>query len=326
MDRRYWLLFIAILVAFSSLIFFLPQNWIIYGIPLFILLILPATIQGNWMNFLLTSVLSTLAGVYLLNLRGFDKIGSISPFIILVGVGAAIKGFLIVLRRRQKSDEKEINILYRFAGEISHEIRNPLASIKGALKFVHAGKGKEEQNKELVETALNEISRIEEIVNKFSSWTKLERVEKKAVDLNILIEEVLSGFTRNEKVEVHTDSDSDLPLFIRGDRTVLYMAFSNVIRNAFESMPDGGVLKVRLSRQGNKAQVSISDIGSGIKPDDIPHIFEPFFSRKNGSSGLGLPIALRAIEAHGGDIKVKSAAGKGSTFSIQIPSEGGEQK
>ena len=166
-----------------------------------------------------------------------------------------------------------------------------------------------------------ELSRIEEIMNRFSSWAKLEQIEKRRIDLNILIEEVLTGFNQNEKVNVQISSDSDAPLFIRGDRTVLYMALSNIVRNALDSMSDGGVLKVHLSRHGNKAQILISDTGSGIRPEDILHIFEPFFSRKNGNSGLGLPIALRGIEAHGGDIKVKSALGKGSTFSVQIPAE-----
>ncbi|HEX3035721.1 MAG TPA: HAMP domain-containing sensor histidine kinase [Thermodesulfobacteriota bacterium] len=322
MNKKYWLFFVGILVVFNLLLFFLPRDWIIYGVPLFVFLILPAVIQGNWVDFLLTSIISTLAGVYLLNLRGFDNVGAIFPFLVMLGVGAIIKGFLIFQRERQKIDEKEINILYRFAGEISHEVRNPLATIKSALKLIQSDKGKEEQKKELVEIALNELSRIEEIMNKFSSWTKLEQIEKRKIDLNILIEEVLTGFNQNEKVNIQIVSDSDAPLFIRGDRTVLYMALTNIIRNAFESMSDGGVLKVHLSRQGTKAQILISDTGSGIRPEDLPHIFEPFFSRKNGNSGLGLPIALRAIEAHGGDIKVKSTFGKGATFSVQIPAEG----
>jgi signal transduction histidine kinase len=106
---------------------------------------------------------------------------------------------------------------------------------------------------------------------------------------------------------------------VDGDENQLRQAFLNLLRNAAEAMPEGGTLEVELLRQAGQARVRIRDTGTGIAADNLPRIFDPFFSTKHGGTGLGLALTQQIIGEHGGRIEVDSELGAGTTFTVWLP-------
>ena len=105
------------------------------------------------------------------------------------------------------------------------------------------------------------------------------------------------------------------------DRDQIKQAFYNVIRNAIQAMKTGGILRIRSGADETHQFISFSDTGGGIAPEDISRVFEPYFTTKPSGTGLGLAIVQRIVEAHGGEIRLDSEPGKGTTFTILLPAE-----
>ncbi|WP_287417949.1 HAMP domain-containing sensor histidine kinase, partial [Oceanithermus sp.] len=111
------------------------------------------------------------------------------------------------------------------------------------------------------------------------------------------------------------------PLLVRGEAGLLERALVNVLVNALEHTPKGGRVAVRLAEVDGEARVAVADTGSGIAPEDLPHLFERAFRKRDGGSGLGLAIAQQALRLHGGRIEVESERGRGSLFVLVLPSD-----
>jgi signal transduction histidine kinase len=103
------------------------------------------------------------------------------------------------------------------------------------------------------------------------------------------------------------------------DRDQMLQVLLNLVRNATEAMPRGGTLRLSARREGAEVLVSVSDTGPGIPPQDLPRVFEPYFTTKAGGTGLGLAIAERIVSEHGGRIEAASSPGQGATFTVRLP-------
>ena len=221
--------------------------------------------------------------------------------------------------------------LGRLAAGVAHEINNPLAIIneKAGLMKDLVDFSQEYQDREKlmsqVDSILRSVNRCREITHRLLGFAKRMDVKVETIHLNELLQEVFGflekeAFHRNIKVSFNLASDL-AP--IAHDRGQLQQVFLNIINNAFEAVEDGGNISIA-TRENEKDQgtveVAIADDGRGIHPDDLKHIFDPFYSKgKEQGTGLGLSISYGIIAKCGGDIRVESKVGKGSTFTVVLP-------
>jgi signal transduction histidine kinase len=213
-----------------------------------------------------------------------------------------------------------------------HEINNP---IQGLLTFSHLMQDildegelsaeSVEKFKKYVSLMSTELERCGNIISGLLSFSRQSEMAPRDIDLNDILEQVIALTHHKmeiQDIELGTDLSSH-PLIVSGDVNQLQQCFLNMIFNAIEAMPEGGQLHVTTEREkvNGNVLVEIQDTGSGIAKEDLAHIFDPFFSTKEEGegTGLGLSIVYGIVKNHGGDIRVESQKGKGSTFLLSFP-------
>jgi two-component system phosphate regulon sensor histidine kinase PhoR len=215
-------------------------------------------------------------------------------------------------------------------GNISHELRTPIAGIKAMVETLRSGAI---DDKEAAMDFLTRIdSEVDHLTQMVSELTELSRIETgraelrmSPVNLNLLVEEVvtqLNTLAQRQQVTITTDLATGLPI-IKADNDRIRQTLTNLVHNAIKFNHPGGRVTVSTKVDGESVTVSVSDTGIGISKEDLPHVFERFYkadkARPTGGSGLGLAIAKHVVQAHGGSIWAQSEEGKGSTFSFSLP-------
>jgi len=225
--------------------------------------------------------------------------------------------------------------LGRLAASVVHEINNPLSGILNYLRLMNRilGQGalSEEHQKKFqryVELIEKETDRCSQIVSGLLSFSRRsppsfgEVQIEKVLRLSVLLSQHKLELS---KIRLETDIEMDLPS-INGDFNQLQQSVINLIFNAVDAMPEGGILTLRsfLNRSSHKVVVTVRDTGHGIPQQNLPHIFEPFFTTKKEGygTGLGLSTVYGIVERHQGTISVESHVGKGTTFIIELPVSG----
>ncbi|MCD6186683.1 MAG: HAMP domain-containing protein [Desulfuromusa sp.] len=223
--------------------------------------------------------------------------------------------------RQQMARMDRLASLGRMSAGIAHEVRNPLTGVSLLLDDLHDRLLGKEDQQQLIRRALGEIERLESLVNEmlhFSSSPTPKLVYGKVE--NILQESLflIRKQCQQQEVKLLEEVADNLPeIMLDADR--LKQVFLNLLNNALDAMPDGGVLRVEVKTRMDKMMIRISDSGVGISAEKLPLIFEPFFTSKGQGTGLGLAISYNIISDHGGDIQVESSLGEGSTFTILLP-------
>jgi len=212
------------------------------------------------------------------------------------------------------------------AGGLAHEIKNPLSTLninlqllKEELQSMTGENCKRAYTK--TQVLQKEVQRLDEILNDFLRFAKGQELELKDHDMNEILDEVVDFVTpeiKQKKILILKSYDANLPL-CRIDSNLIKQAILNIIINAEQAMENGGELMVRTTRDKKYIQIDITDTGPGIPKDIIGKIFQVYFSTKKTGTGLGLPTAKRIIEDHRGTISVQSEEGKGTNFSITLP-------
>ncbi|HSB78444.1 MAG TPA: ATP-binding protein, partial [Candidatus Methylomirabilis sp.] len=220
-------------------------------------------------------------------------------------------------------------IVGQTATAVTHGIRTPLSALAINLQLLRRALDRQalspDQTRQLLSTADLEVDRINRTLEEFFRYARLPKPRFATVECNALVQQI-AAFLQGRAVEAHVDItlnlEDDLPP-IQADADQLREAVQNLASNAIEAMPNGGNLRFETRNAShNEAKgvmVRISDTGIGIAPQVRSHIFEPFRSTKSRGLGLGLPIALRIAEEHGGTIHCQSAEGAGTTFDILLP-------
>lgn len=210
--------------------------------------------------------------------------------------------------------------LGRLSAGIAHEVRNPLTGISLLLDDLHDRLATDPEKQHLMAKALNEIERVERLVSSLLSYAAPPQTEFRPTDLNLIIEDTLLFFRKSCEHQGITLSSrlAPVPPFpMDGDK--IRQALFNLLKNALEALPQGGEISIVTSVDRHSACITISDNGTGIAEEDLPLLFEPFFTRKGAGTGLGLSITQRIVAEHHGTIAVSSSSGKGTAFTIRLP-------
>jgi len=206
------------------------------------------------------------------------------------------------------------------AAGMAHEIKNPLASIKGMTQVLPENMEDKEFIKDFTDLVPRQLDRINKIVENLLKVGKKIKLEKKNINLVNLVNEVLDFYAnlcRKKGIEVKRNLDQ-LPE-IYADPEQLQQVFTNLVLNSVQAMPEGGVLEVTGEQGRGRLVIQVSDTGVGIPSDKLEKIFDPFFTLKEEGSGLGLFTAFRVLQEHGGAIEVESQVGKGTKFTLWLP-------
>ena len=247
----------------------------------------------------------------------------------LRGIDESAKGFIVIFQdlTQLKKLETEIQQKEKWAaiGELSsniaHEIRNPLASLKGSIEMLRENAMPRNHKERLMEIALNEMDRLNRIVTDFLTYSRPTPPEFKKVDLHGLLDEtleILKNADQNKgNIAVRKNYVGDMQ--VDADPQKIRQVFWNLGLNAIEAMPDGGELIVSIRDSDRFVEIDFKDSGTGIAGQNIEKMFYPFFTTKESGTGLGLAIAYRIIEEHKGRISVRSNPGIGTTFEVILP-------
>ena len=210
----------------------------------------------------------------------------------------------------------------RMAASIAHEIRNPLAAMRGSIQMLRADMEGESSQAELMEIILRESDRLNRIISDFLNYARPRSIIHSEVDVGELLQRTFTLLRNSaETNETHVIKEvlPDSPVLIDADAEQLQQVFWNLARNALQSMPDGGELRAAVERHPNRRlEIAFSDTGRGMSPPQVERLFEPF-SSTTGGTGLGLSIVYQIIRDHGGTINVRSRAGQGTTITIELP-------
>jgi two-component system, NtrC family, sensor histidine kinase PilS len=211
---------------------------------------------------------------------------------------------------------------------IAHEIRNPLASMRGSIEMLREDKIPSRHKDQLMTIALNEMERLNIIISDFLTYSSSRPPDLKEIDLHLLLDETLALLENVEqnKGDISIKREFGGPLFVVADPQKIRQVFWNLGVNAIEAMKDGGELAVSTSSDDSFVRIAFSDTGGGIDPSIAEKIFYPFFTTKDRGTGLGLSIAYRIIEDHGGRLTVKSVPGIKTVFEIILHRENGKRK
>jgi signal transduction histidine kinase len=256
-----------------------------------------------------------------------------------IGAGAAVLillvGFLYVLRllhrtrllEAQAQMDDRLAFIGALAAGLAHEIRNPLNVLSMNLQMLEeeiAGRGitEKDETRQYLSALQGEIRRLSSLVNNFLSYARPHQPRFETRDLN----EILRGICRLMQPEFDTRGlalRQDLSPYLPPvdlDEALIRQAVMNILHNATQILKPGGTVLVesRIGPQG-EAVVAVQDDGPGIQPEDRDRIFQVFYSGRRGGTGLGLPIAARILEAHGGSIRVEDAPGRGARFVLTLP-------
>lgn len=210
----------------------------------------------------------------------------------------------------------------RMAASIAHEIRNPLAAMRGSIQMLRSEMTADASQAELMEIILRESDRLNRIISDFLNYARPRSIVLTQVDVGELLRETFTLMRHSPEIGPQQLLETDLPdepLLAPIDAEQLRQVFWNLARNALQAMPSGGKLQAQLKRNDNgRLHINFIDSGRGMSPDQVEHLFEPF-SSTTGGTGLGLSIVYQIIRDHGGTINVRSREGQGTTITIELP-------
>jgi two-component system, NtrC family, sensor histidine kinase PilS len=224
------------------------------------------------------------------------------------------------LEEEMKNKEKWAAI-GELSANIAHEIRNPLASLRGSIEMLREGKIPEKHRDNLMGIVINETERLNTIVTDFLTYSRPKPLDIQKVDLNALLSDTLELLrnTAQDKGDIIVRQESEGALLVSLDPLKIRQVFWNLGVNALEAIEKGGELTVSTEETQDKVSIIFSDTGTGMSKDEVEKIFYPFHTTKERGTGLGLSIAYRIIEEHQGRIVVQSTPGSGTTFEIILP-------
>jgi signal transduction histidine kinase len=205
-----------------------------------------------------------------------------------------------------------------FSG-VAHQIRNPLNAITLELELLSQDARASKPVEDHVHAVREEMSRIDVVIEALMRFMRPGQLKIERVAANDLLSEVALS-VKEPRIEVRCDLDP-AAAFVKADRAVLMEALRNIVQNAVDAMPTGGTLRFISALVDGFVELSISDTGEGIAPEHLEDIFQLYFTTKEDGNGVGLPLALRAVDLHGGTLNIESKLNQGTLVRIRLPLE-----
>ncbi len=314
---------------------------------------IPIVLSGYW--FEIPGGLATaaaLTGVYLVHIwkdwahlpdYSFDQHAEIAMYFII----AALVGYLSHVQRktreRLENAGSELKAAYqrlnetfdqlrhsdrlaslgRLSAGIAHEIRNPLGSIQGAVEILGQNIKEGDPKSEFAQIAREEVSRLEKLTGEILQFSKPAPPKRLPVKWHEIIDaaaRLVADQANRQGVKISSRVDSsDTSILV--DPEQVKQVLINILINAIQAQPDGGSITIRQYIEENESIVFVQDSGSGIGPDQLDSVFDPFFTSKRQGTGLGLSISYQLVRNNGGRIWVKSEPGRGACFYIGFPTD-----
>ena len=250
--------------------------------------------------------------------------------LVLAGLSVALGGLFLVEKhrvrkaesiRRELAQSQYMAALGRLAGAVAHEVRNPLSSIRGLVQYISKDFAPDSRKAEFGETIVAEVDRLERVVAGLLEYTREEHQVSNNVDVNEIVAQAVETVKAEpiaDTVNIIMKAKSDLPL-ISADAYRLRQAIINLLRNALESLNGKGDISLEVESQKDSIVIKVADNGPGLPVKDTNKIFEPFFSTKERGAGLGLALARKTIQLHGGELTAEVNSPRGSVFQIVLP-------
>jgi two-component system sensor histidine kinase PilS (NtrC family) len=274
----------------------------------------------------------------------------LAVYILKESDGAA-GGFVVIFQdltavvdmERELRRSERLAAVGELSASIAHEVRNPLAAISGSIQILRnqvdteIAKG---EPRKLMDIVLRETDRLNRLITDFLRYAKPGPLLLESVDVAVAVEDVLKMFesVRRESLEVGVETEKGLR--VTADPSQLRQVLWNLVLNASESIPEHGTLRVVTRGVAGKSpqeagisdrndavekgkdgwvEIAISDCGMGVPPDVLERVFDPFFTTKEQGSGLGLAAVYRIVEDHGGNVRLESTVGEGTTVRVRLP-------
>ena len=217
-------------------------------------------------------------------------------------------------------------VIGRLGSAIAHEIRNPLNYINLTLDHLRAKFAPEDENKreafeKLTSQLKSEVARINQQITDFLNYSRPARANLQPTDIRKVVKDslrIIEGQAAEQNIKLSLTEAENVPKIL-GDAEFLRSVFNNLFINATQAIESDGKLNVKISPDENFVKIDITDTGNGIPEENLPKIFEPYFSTKETGTGLGLAIVYKIIESHNGTIEVQSKEGEGTKFTVRLP-------
>lgn len=241
--------------------------------------------------------------------------------LLLLDMQLALDAYYQIRHRREIQRSEQLAAVGELAASIAHEVRNPLAGMKGALQVLRTELSVKPSNMEIVDELLAQIARLENLVRDLLTYARPSAIAVQGFDLHDMLDRLIKMYKDEADAARITINRVYGPGTGRlvADPQQMEQVFFNLIHNAIQAMEEGGTLTVATQATRAVTVISFQDTGKGVPKDDMGRIFQPFFTTKHRGSGLGLPIVKKIIEAHGGFIDVNSTQGEGTAATISLP-------
>lgn len=224
--------------------------------------------------------------------------------------------------REELKRQDRLSVVGELAAGLAHEIRNPVAAIRGAVDELPTTLDNPRLANRLVDIAKRESDQLNAIVTNFLDFARKPRMRREAFDIIGLVDEIVDSMRRkyesNDAFRIEVAAPRQM-CPVSGDRTQIRQVFVNLAKNAVEAMAEKGVLMVTVTPGQAFVEIRFDDEGPGIEPDKVARIFEPFYTTKESGVGMGLAICLRIVTAHDGTLRAASRAGGGTSMSVRLP-------
>jgi two-component system sensor histidine kinase HydH len=250
---------------------------------------------------------------------------------VLRGEDGSFLGYVFIfrdlteVRRLQQEVERSRRLasLGNLAAGVAHEVRNPLSSIKGFATYFRERFGDDPKDRDTATIMIQEVERLDRVIGQLLEFARPSTLKIRRVPVADLIQhslKLIEGDARAAGIEVTSQVPSDLNS-IPMDRDRMSQVLLNLYLNSIQAMNEGGALEVNVARDADtkRMKIIVADNGRGMDPADQERVFDPYFTTKSDGTGLGLAIVHRIMEAHGGEIEVRSELGRGTTVTLILP-------
>lgn len=223
---------------------------------------------------------------------------------------------LMEMRLRAARDERLVAV-GKVAASMAHEIRNPLASLTGSLQLM-----REERPGRFADVALQEAERLARLVEEFLAAARPPTIRRVPCDVNAIARDVAEAFSRDPRFHETTKVEAAGEMTIAAvDADRVRQILWNLLLNGAQAMPRGGTIQLEVATSESDVVIHVRDEGVGIPPEEIDRIFDPFYTRRAGGTGLGLALVDQVVRGHGGYVDVRPRDGGGTEFALRLPRE-----